>query len=311
MDWVTALPPGGDRSFNACLVLVDRYSEKSMLLPCHKDDTAIDTAIIIWNRVISHTGLFQNIISDRDSKFTVALWTNFQNLFGTKRSFSTAYQPQTDGLAERMIQNLEEIIRRYCAYVLEFKDYDGFTHDWCTLLPALELSYKTSIPPSTEKTPEMLEKGWNPGISYDTLKRDLVYIHPKASSLKIMLEKERHQANRCMKDYFKYAKERWDKSHKPPDFEVGDLVLLLALSFNNIKGPKKLKDSFAEPFMIKALHGPNAVQLEHTSELINKHPNFPVISIKTYSTDDKELFSLRNKPPLEIPPLEEGEEKKL
>ncbi|MBW0520413.1 hypothetical protein O181_060128 [Austropuccinia psidii MF-1] len=24
MDWVTALPPGGDRSYNACLVLVDR-----------------------------------------------------------------------------------------------------------------------------------------------------------------------------------------------------------------------------------------------------------------------------------------------
>ncbi|MBW0469489.1 hypothetical protein O181_009204 [Austropuccinia psidii MF-1] len=25
MDWVIALPPLGDRSFNACLVLVDRY----------------------------------------------------------------------------------------------------------------------------------------------------------------------------------------------------------------------------------------------------------------------------------------------
>ncbi|MBW0490869.1 hypothetical protein O181_030584 [Austropuccinia psidii MF-1] len=25
MDWVTALPPGGDRSYNAFLVLVDRY----------------------------------------------------------------------------------------------------------------------------------------------------------------------------------------------------------------------------------------------------------------------------------------------
>ncbi|MBW0516326.1 hypothetical protein O181_056041 [Austropuccinia psidii MF-1] len=47
MEWVTALPPGGDRSYNACLVLVDRYSKNSMLLPCHKDDTAMDTAIMI------------------------------------------------------------------------------------------------------------------------------------------------------------------------------------------------------------------------------------------------------------------------
>ncbi|MBW0564000.1 hypothetical protein O181_103715 [Austropuccinia psidii MF-1] len=143
MDWVTALPPGGDRSYNACLVLVDRYSKTPMFLPCHKDDTAMDTAIMIWNKVISHTGLFQNIISDRDPKFTSALWKNLHNLFGTKLSFSTAYHPQTDGLAERMIQTLEDMIRRFCAYGLEFKDSDGFTHDWCTLIPALELAYKT------------------------------------------------------------------------------------------------------------------------------------------------------------------------
>ncbi|MBW0502564.1 hypothetical protein O181_042279 [Austropuccinia psidii MF-1] len=145
MDWATTLPPGGDRSYNACLVLVDRYRKTPMFLPCHKDDTAMDTAIMIWNKVISHTGLFQNIISDRDPKFTSALWTNFHNLFGTKLSFSTAYHPQTDGQAEIMIQTLEYMIRRFCAYGLEFKHYDGFTHDWCTLIPALELAYRTSI----------------------------------------------------------------------------------------------------------------------------------------------------------------------
>ncbi|MBW0513757.1 hypothetical protein O181_053472 [Austropuccinia psidii MF-1] len=63
--------------------------------------------------------------------------------------------------------------------------------------------------------------------------------------------------------------------------------------------------------MIKALYGPNAVQLELTGELINKHPTSPVILIKSYSSSDKELFPLRNKRPLEIPPLEEGEEKKI
>ncbi|MBW0574651.1 hypothetical protein O181_114366 [Austropuccinia psidii MF-1] len=63
--------------------------------------------------------------------------------------------------------------------------------------------------------------------------------------------------------------------------------------------------------MIKALHGPNAVKLELTGELMNKHPAFPVSLMKPYSSSDKELFPLRNKPPLEIPPLEEGEEKKI
>ncbi|MBW0554497.1 hypothetical protein O181_094212 [Austropuccinia psidii MF-1] len=96
--WVTALPPGGERSLNACLVLVERYRKAPMFLPFHKDDTAMDTAIMIWNRVTSHKGLFQNIISDRDSKFTSELLKSLHSLFGTMLSFSTAYHPQTDVL---------------------------------------------------------------------------------------------------------------------------------------------------------------------------------------------------------------------
>ncbi|MBW0461280.1 hypothetical protein O181_000995 [Austropuccinia psidii MF-1] len=137
MDWVTGLPPEGDRSYNAFLVIVDRFSKTAILLPCHKDDTAMDKALLIWNRVISWTGIFTNIICDRDPKFTPALWENIHQLFGSKLCFSTAFHPQTDGLAERMIQSLKDMVRRFCAYGLEFEDCDGFTHDWCTLLPAL------------------------------------------------------------------------------------------------------------------------------------------------------------------------------
>ncbi|MBW0502190.1 hypothetical protein O181_041905 [Austropuccinia psidii MF-1] len=107
------------------------------------------------------------------------------------------------------------------------------------------------------------------------------------------------------------AKERWDKSHKQPNFKIRDLILVSTLNFNNIKGPKKLKYSFSRPFMIKALHGPNAVQLELKSELMNKRPAFPLILIKPYSSSYNKLFTLRNKPKLEIPPLKEGEERKI
>ncbi|MBW0503639.1 hypothetical protein O181_043354 [Austropuccinia psidii MF-1] len=203
------------------------------------------------------------------------------------------------------------MIKIFCAYGLEFKYSDVFTHDWCTLIPALEFEYKTSIHYSTGKTPEMLEKSWNPRLPYDSLKKELFDIYPTESSLKLMLNKARHHSYKFMQDSFKYAEKRWDERHKPPDFKVGDLVLVSMLNFNNIKGPKNLKYSFTGPFMIKALHGPNAVQLELTGELMNKCLTFPVSMIEPYSSSDKELFPLRNKPPLEIPPLEEGEEKKI
>ncbi|MBW0549956.1 hypothetical protein O181_089671 [Austropuccinia psidii MF-1] len=158
MVWVTGLPPGGDRSYHACLVIVDRFSKTPIFLPCHKDNTAMDTPLLIWNRVVSWTGIFTNIISDRDPKFTSALWTTLHQLFGTKLSFSTAYEPHTDGLAGRIIQTLEGMVTRFCAYCLEVKYCDGFTHDWFTLFPALELAYKTSIHASTNQTPAILEK---------------------------------------------------------------------------------------------------------------------------------------------------------
>ncbi|MBW0586762.1 hypothetical protein O181_126477 [Austropuccinia psidii MF-1] len=311
MDWVTGLPPGGDRSYNAFLVIVDRFSKTPIFLPFQIDDTSMDTVLLIWNTVVSWTGIFTNIISDRNTKFTSALWTNLHQLFGTKSSFSTAYHPQTDGLAERMIQTLEYMVRRFCAYGLEFKDCDVFTHDWCTLFPELELEYKTSIHTSTNQTPAILEKGWNPKLPQDSLRKDLIEIHPTATSFEGILEKTRNHAMRCMEDSFAYSKEKWDKSHAIPDFKLWDLVLVSNTNFNNIKGCKKLKDSFGGPFFIKALHGEKSVEVDLSEALSNKNPTFPVSLIKPYKSSYCEKFPVRNKFPQAIPPIESSGTKKI
>ncbi|MBW0581370.1 hypothetical protein O181_121085 [Austropuccinia psidii MF-1] len=166
----------------------------------------MDTALLIWNRVISRTGIFSNIISDRDPKFTSALWKNLQQLFGTKFSFFTAYHPQIYGLAEKMIQTLQDMVRRFCAYGLEFKYFYELTHYWCTLLPSLELAYKTSIHASTNQAPAILEKGWNPKLPQDSLRKDLVEIHPTAGSFKGMLEKARKHAKGAWKTHLHIPK---------------------------------------------------------------------------------------------------------
>ncbi|MBW0559244.1 hypothetical protein O181_098959 [Austropuccinia psidii MF-1] len=83
-----------------------------------------------------------------------------------------------------------------------------------------------------------------------------------------------------MEDSFSYAKDKWDKSHATPDFKVGDLVLVSTTNFNNIKGCKKLKGSFAGPFVVKALHGESSAEVELSEELSNKHSTFPVSLIK-------------------------------
>ncbi|MBW0557357.1 hypothetical protein O181_097072 [Austropuccinia psidii MF-1] len=119
MNWVTGLVPGGKENFNACLIIVDRFSKSMRFLPCHKEDPAMDTALLFQNNIISTYGVPKIMISDSDPKLTSEFWTKLYEILGTKLAFSTASHPQEDGLAERMIQTMEDILTRFCAYGME------------------------------------------------------------------------------------------------------------------------------------------------------------------------------------------------
>ncbi|MBW0464621.1 hypothetical protein O181_004336 [Austropuccinia psidii MF-1] len=128
------------------------------------------------------------------------------------------------------------MVRRLCAYGLELKYCDRFTHYLFTLIPALELPHKASIHASTTQTPAILQKGWNPRLPQDSLRKDLVEIHPTAASFKGILYKARKHAVRCMEDASLCAKDKLDRSHATPDFKVGGLVLVSTTKFNKTKG---------------------------------------------------------------------------
>ncbi|MBW0524432.1 hypothetical protein O181_064147 [Austropuccinia psidii MF-1] len=120
MDLVTGLVPGCKENFNAYLVIVDRYSKSVGCLPCHKEDKEMNTDLLFCNKIMAIFGVPKIIINHRDPKFTSEFWTKLYDMLGTKIAFSTAYHQQTVGLAERMIQKMEDIIRRFCAYGMEW-----------------------------------------------------------------------------------------------------------------------------------------------------------------------------------------------
>ncbi|MBW0499231.1 hypothetical protein O181_038946 [Austropuccinia psidii MF-1] len=114
------------------------------------------------------------------------------------------------------------------------------------------------------------------------MRKDLIYIHPTASSFKIMRDKVKHHAKQ-----------------------------ISTFNLNNTKHPKKRKDSYVGPFFIIALHRPNAVKVELSGELEKKHATFSVTLIKPYQPTDKESFPLRNTTPLTVPPVEQSEDRKI
>ncbi|MBW0550142.1 hypothetical protein O181_089857 [Austropuccinia psidii MF-1] len=119
-------------------------------------------------------------------------------MLGTKIAFSTAYHPQTNVLAERRIQTMEDILRRFCEYGMEYKDHEGYTHEWVTLLPAVQLAYNTSQHSTTVKSPPLVEKGWNPLLHVYHLQINLLTTHSTAKSFHYMYKRACDTASKCI-----------------------------------------------------------------------------------------------------------------
>ncbi|MBW0493547.1 hypothetical protein O181_033262 [Austropuccinia psidii MF-1] len=201
-------------------------------------------------------------------------------MLGPRISFSTAYHPKTDGLPNRMIKTKEDILTRFCAYSMEYKDHEGYTHDWVTLLPAVQLAYNTSWHSTTGKTPALVEKGWDSLFPLDHLKKNLRTIHPIAKYFHEMWNRACDTAAKCIAEEKEYNKQRWDKSHMEPDYKEGDQVLI----------------------------GKNAMEVELTEESSRKHPVFPVSLVKPYfqTEEDKLPFRKKDTTPPEIVDLEDS-----
>ncbi|MBW0471413.1 hypothetical protein O181_011128 [Austropuccinia psidii MF-1] len=127
-----------------------------------------------------------------------------------------------------MIQKIEEDIGGFCAYGMEYKDHEGYTHG---------------------KSPSLVAKRWNPLFPVDHLKGNLLTIHPTAKNFHDMWKRACDTSAKCIAEAKEYNKQRYDKTHMEQDFKEGEQVLVSTLNFNNLKRPKK-----KEGFICGALH---------------------------------------------------------
>jgi hypothetical protein len=130
MDYLGPVPVSKSGN-DMILPAVDRLTKMAHFIPTTTKVTTKETAELFLRYVFRYHGLPDNIVSDRDPKFTSHFCMNLQKILGIKLLMSTAEHPQIDGQSEATVKIIQKLIRPFA-----FQD-----QDWGTLLPSLEFAY--------------------------------------------------------------------------------------------------------------------------------------------------------------------------
>jgi hypothetical protein len=278
MDFVGPLPPSGERQYDYLLTVVDRFSKRVNLLPCHKTVDAHQTARLLIDNVVRQHGLPASIVSDRDPRWTGVLWTELFAAMGTKLKRSSSYHPQTDGQTERVHRVLEAMLRAYV---------NKRGSDWSEWLPTVEMSINSSVQEATGKTPfEMTGVDWKDPMSLAMtaggrtgMTSDVA--HEVLDGIKTAWEDARHMMMASQVRMKKYA----DLRRRDEQYAVGDQVMLSTKNLAARQG--KLSPLFVGPFQVVQVsrEGLN-VTLDLPPQYSRLHQPFHVSRVKRYTPSE-------------------------
>jgi len=211
MDFITDLPKS--EGYDTILEVIDRLTKMSHFIPCSKNLDPRQFANLFMKEIVRLQGLPHNIITDRGTQFTSALWKETTGKLGIERSLSTEFHPQTDGQTERTNAILEQYLRAYINYQQD---------DWCGYLPLAEFGYNNGYQETIKNTPFFANYGINP--EHQMIGHLIQGKRTKPEELTRLHESLRNEmvaAQLRQKEYY-------DLHRKPdPNLQPGDMVWLL------------------------------------------------------------------------------------
>ncbi|MCP4242688.1 MAG: DDE-type integrase/transposase/recombinase [bacterium] len=147
MDMVGPLTPTPD-GYRWALVFIDHFTRYVVAGPI-REATAKVAARFFVEGVVTRFGAPRRLLTDRGTNFTGQLFMEVARRCGVRRSVTTAYHPQGDGRAERVIGTLTRQLRRMVAAA------DGGA-DWAELLPWVVAAYNSTPHRATGEQPHFL-----------------------------------------------------------------------------------------------------------------------------------------------------------
>jgi hypothetical protein len=250
-DLITQLPKTA-AGFDAILVVVCRWSKMVHLVPTTTDVTAEQVTKLLERWVISLHGCPIDLVSDRDTRWTSALFEQWCAAHGIKQRLSTAYHPQTDGQTERVNRVLEETLRHFIAPTLD---------DWDAHLSRVEFCINNARSGSTAASPFRLVYGRD--LLAPEARRDLELYLPSVKRAITEAQEARKRVRECLEAAQQRQKAYADQQRRDVSHSAGDYVML---STSNLlrytSGPgRKLRARWIGPYPVEGMVGRAAVRL--------------------------------------------------
>jgi transposase InsO family protein len=270
MDFVGPLPmTSGGHDF--LLVVVDKFSKTVHLVACGQMVTAAEVAQLVYDNVVRLHGFPENIVSDRDSRFTSKFWQALWKLSGTKLMMSSSYHPQTDGQTENVNRAVQDILR---AYVKDNRK------DWDRHLTAVEIAINSSRHASTGYTPHFLSHNQEMRLPFGiALKETMADVRvPAAVSAMTEMAANDEAARARMAEAQAQQVKAANRHRREESYAVGEQVMLNTKHLTGYK--RKLACRYIGPFAVVAI-GTGNVTLDLPADM-SIHDVVNVDRVKRY-----------------------------
>lgn len=182
--------------------------------------------------IVCRHGAPRELLSDNGKNFRSNLMKEICKLTNTKKTFTTAYHPETDSLVDRFNGTLTSI----SMYVSVHQ------RDWDTFLPYIMFAYRTSIHESTRETPFLLTHGRAPVLPTEAVLCPSTLSYASADDYKEDIKQRLQEAFSLVKNNIQKAQQRQKEYHgrksKENYFSEGDKVWLFTPSTTPGLSPK-------------------------------------------------------------------------
>ena len=271
MDYLGPLPVSMN-GHDMVLIVVDRLTKMAHFIPTTSNVTSKQTAELFLQYVFRYHGLPENIVSDRDPKFTSRFWKNLTKALGVNILMSTSAHPQTDGQSEATVKIIQKLLKPFCLQ----------DQDWEELLPSLEFAYNDTKQSSTNETPFYLNYGYHPIGAYRHSDTNNPHVEDYVQYLVRLQEATRDAIHDAQTVQERYA----NKHRRPsPEIKVGDWILLRRRKEHQTK----LSPIADGPFQVLKI-GTNNVTLKFPKRS-KAHPTVNISRVQLYFGPRPELLT--------------------